>query len=270
MSAGFLSEIVRDVRRAGLRDGAGEGLPPPRASPPPKLSSSIRRARDRGALVVEYKKVSPGQEDPRLPVRSIPEFLRATDVPGVAGYSCLATRPRFEGSPDDVAELARATDRPVLYKEFVVELRQLDLAARTGAGAVLLIARLEGTGLLDRPLAEFADRARDLGIEIVLEFQRGAELSVADGVEADVYGVNVRDLDSLALDRPTALATLAEAAGRGLRPLLGLSGVEGPEEAGKFWEVGADGLLVGTAVARARDPARFLASLRRSSGGGRR
>ncbi len=269
MSPGFLAEIVDDVRRSSVQDGRGEHLPPPRTSRPASLATAVRTERERGALVVEYKKVSPGQEVSRLPARTIPEFLRTTDVAGVAGYSCLATRPRFEGSPDDVAELARSTGRPVLYKEFVVEPRQLEIAARSGAGAVLLIARLEGTGLLDRPLKDLAHRARELGLEVLLEFHREAELSVADGVEADVYGVNVRDLDSLTLDRPRALATVRHAARRGLRPLLGLSGVEGPEDAARFWEADADGLLVGTAVARASDPARFLSSLRRAPLGGR-
>jgi indole-3-glycerol phosphate synthase len=78
-----------------------------------------------------------------------------------------------------------------------------------------------------------------------------------------MYGVNVRDLDSLAIDRPTAEATLEAARAAGRRPLLGLSGVETPADAGRLWTRGADGILVGTAVARATDPRVFLDSLRR-------
>ncbi len=268
MSAGFLAEIAAKIRSEPA-DAETEASPSGARPSRPSLAAAVRRERARGALVVEYKRSSPGQADPRLPVRPIREFVRVTEVPGLAGYSCLATRPRFEGSPEDVAELARSTPRPVLYKDFALGPHQLERAARSGASAVLLIARLEGTGLLDRPLAELAVQARALGLEVVLEFHGEAELSVADSVRADVYGVNVRDLDTLALDRPTGLATLRAASRRGLDPLLGFSGVEGPHEAREFWTAGADGLLVGTAVARAGDPARFLASLARPSGGTR-
>ncbi len=259
---GFLAEIAREVRET-LRSGPPLDLsPPPHQGPRPGLAYAIGQERGRGALVAEFKRASPGQDPPELPPRTIAEFVRTTDVPGVVGYSCLATRPRFHGAPEDVAELVRATARPVLYKEFVLGPTQIDLAARTGARAVLLIARLEAAGLLEQPLGELAGHAHDLGLEVVLEFHQGAELRSAETVDADVYGVNVRDLDSLTLDPETALATLKDAAGQGLRPLLGLSGVAGPVEAQRFWDAGADGLLVGSALARAPDPGKFLASLR--------
>jgi indole-3-glycerol phosphate synthase len=86
-------------------------------------------------------------------------------------------------------------------------------------------------------------------------------------VAADVYGVNTRNLDTLSIDRATATETLGRARALGLRPLLGLSGVARPSDAAQFWKEGVDGLLVGSAVARAADPVDFLASLRRPADG---
>jgi len=88
-------------------------------------------------------------------------------------------------------------------------------------------------------------------------------------VAADMYGVNVRDLDTLTIDPATAEATLGAAAAAGRRPLIGLSGVERPEDAARFWDRGADGILVGTAVARSSDPGKFLDSLARDPRGSR-
>jgi indole-3-glycerol phosphate synthase len=212
---------------------------------------------------VEYKRFSPGQRDAQLPARSVEEFVRATEPAGVTAYSCLATGPQFAGSPEDVATLARSTRHPVLFKDFVLDPRQLDVAARAGASAVLLIARLATEGHLEISLADLAQAAHARGLEVLLEFHDKSELSEAERVGADVYGANVRDLDSLEIARPTALATLRAAGERGLRPLLGLSGVETPEDAQRFWSSGADGILVGTAVSRASHPSEFLASLRR-------
>jgi len=217
---------------------------------------------------VEFKRVSPGQLDPVLPARSVREFLAATSPARVAAYSCLATAPQFRGSPDDVAELASSTDRPVLFKDFVVDERQIDAAVRAGAGAVLLIARLATGGLLDVPLSSLADAAHRRGLEVLLEFHSRTELSCAADVVADVYGVNARDLDTLSLDPLTSERTLSEARKRGLRPLLGLSGVEQPSDARRFWEAGADGILVGSSVARSTDPAAFLSTLHRNPPGG--
>jgi indole-3-glycerol phosphate synthase len=263
MTPPFLEETVDEIR-ADLRSGEYDrGVPAAPSRPPPSLRAAIERERPGGALLVEYKRASPGAARPLPPPRSLDEFVRATDGAGVAAYSCLATRHGFDGAPARVAELARRTARPVLFKEFVIDPAQLGVAARTGAAAVLLIARLESAGLLQVPLRDLAGDAHRLGLEVLLELHDPAELSRLDGVGADVYGVNTRDLSSLRLDRPTAFATLARCRQERRVPLLGLSGVEGPADAQEFWNRGCDGLLVGSAVARASEPSAFLASLRR-------
>ncbi len=259
---GFLAEIVADVRRdvAAGRYASREGAPP--AAPRGGLSTAILGRRRTGALVVEFKRVSPGSTPPRLPARTIPGFLAATNVPALAGYSALATRPRFDGSVDDVLALAAGTDRPVLFKDFVVDPAQVDCAARVGASAVLLIARLEVAGLLAVPLVDLARRARDLGLEVLLELHARSELRLVKDVAPEMIGVNVRDLDTLRMEPARAAETLRAATG--LHPLLGLSGVESPEDARRLWGLGVDGILVGSAVARAQDPGAFLRSLARA------
>jgi indole-3-glycerol phosphate synthase len=258
----FLAEIVAETRSI-LADGRyADGVPVRSAGPRASLRAAIERDRQVGALVLEHKRVSPGAGDSRLPVRPLDEFVRAGEAAGATAFSCLAARPRFEGSPREVAALCARTERPVVFKEFVVDPVQLAVAARTGASAVLLLARL-ARPQYEVPVRDLATEAHRLGLEVLLEFHDRAELRIADGVAADVYGVNARDLGSLSLDRTAAAATLRDAAG--LRPMLGLSGVDGPEEAQRFWALGVDGLLVGSGFARASDPVRFAASLRRTA-----
>jgi indole-3-glycerol phosphate synthase len=261
VTSGFLADIVREVRADVERPEYLGEIPAPTFAARASLRTAVERERKHGALVVEFKRVSPGRPDPILPVRSAEAFVRATDVPGLAGYSCLATRPRFQGSPPDVAELARRTAHPVLFKDFVIDVRQLDAAVQCEASAVLLIARLETEGLLPHPIADLGREAHERGLEVLLELHDASELPVADRVEADLYGVNARNLDSLTIDRPTAERTLEEAWTLGLKPLLGLSGIERPADARRFLDAGADGVLVGGAVAEAADPAAFLRSL---------
>ncbi len=260
MSRDFLQEIVGETRAALAEPTYGSELPnsdPPR---PASLRAAVNRDRDSGALLLEFKRVSPGSADPRLPVRSTDEFVRLATAAGAAGLSCLATGPRFEGSPADVRALADRSRLPLLFKEFVVDERQLEVARRSGASAVLLIARLAEPAY-GVPLGSLAQAARDRGLEVLLEFHRRAELSLAESVPADMYGVNTRDLTSLEIRRDVAAETLRAA--QGLRPLLGLSGVERPADATALWNQGVDGLLVGSAFARAADPVGFARQLRR-------
>jgi indole-3-glycerol phosphate synthase len=260
---GFLDEVVHGTRAAIGRADYFVGLPDPRARPTsPSLRRAVEGAGAGGALLVEYKRVSPGSSAPELPERSPEEFVDATRSAPIAGYSCIATVPRFRGSPLDVARVVAATPRPVLFKDFVVDRIQLDAAVRTGASAVLLIARLELEGRLGSPLAELASEAHARGLEVLLEFHDRSELSRAADVRADMYGVNVRDLDTLRMEPAVADDTLRAA--QELRPLLGLSGVASTDDARRFWDGGVDGILVGSAVARAADPVALLRSLSRS------
>jgi indole-3-glycerol phosphate synthase len=265
---GFLSEIVGEIHRSIGSPEYLSGLPPNGIlRPGASLRNAIASAGGAGALLVEFKRVSPGSDSPALPERSPVEFLRATAGAPIAGFSCLATLPRFRGSPGDVAALVAATDRPVLFKDFVVDAVQLDAAARAGASAVLLIARLEAEGLLTTPLDELARHAHARGLEVLLELHDKSELRRTANVAADMYGVNVRDLDTLRMEPAVAAATIRSASH--LRPLLGLSGVTDRADARRFWDSGVDGILVGSAVARAADPAAFLRTLVRGPSGGR-
>jgi len=259
---GFLAEVVRETRAAIGRPDYLSGIGPHEGpGRRPSLKRAVETAGPGGALLVEFKRVSPGAATPRLPARSAAEFVRATRPGGVTAYSCIATVPRFDGSPRDVAQLVTQTDLPVLFKDFVVDPVQLEAATRAGASAVLLIARLETEGLVSASLAELASQAHARRLEVLLELHDRTELRQVGNVAADMYGVNVRDLDSLRMEPDVAAATI-RAAGP-LRPLLGLSGVAGPADARRFWEAGVDGILVGSAVARANDPAGFLRSLHR-------
>lgn len=264
---GFLNEILAANRSAVEDPRFLDGLPREGPKNRPSLRKAIESHSPDGAILVEFKRVSPGQAHPVLPERSLAEFVRAVEPAAPAGLSCLATGPSFRGSPRDVLELSRLSPRPVLFKDFIVNDRQLEAAQRSGASAVLLIARLatdaSGTPRLD----ELADSAHRRGLEVLLEFHAETELSEAEGVAADMFGVNARDLDSLRIERAVAGATLRAARRAGLRPLLGLSGVDSADDAARFWSAGVDGILVGSSVARASDPAALLRSLVRPQAG---
>ncbi len=256
---GFLGRVVAATRRAVGAPDYLDGLPEEPARRPARWRDAVRADGGAPAVVAEFKRRSPGADVPELPGRSPRDFAARLAASPVRAYSCLAAIPEFGGSPADVRALAEATARPVLFKDFVIAPKQIEAAYRAGASAVLLIARLATLGLLDTPLPALARAAHARGLDVVLEWHDRAELRETADVPADVFAVNVRDLKSLAIRRDVAAETIRAAADR--RPLVGLSGVDGPAEARAFWALGVDAIVVGSAVARAEDPAAFVRSL---------
>lgn len=270
MSAGegFLRQIVAATRAAVRAPDYFDGLPRAPRRPPASWREAVRAGGRPGTVIAEFKRRSPGAADPRLPTRTPSEFAARLEAAPVGAYSCLAAIPEFGGHPRDVADLAAATGRPVLFKDFVVDLRQIEAAYRAGAAAVLLIARLAALDGEGPSLGELAHAARARGLEVVLEWHAPEEISGSGAVPADVFGVNVRDLDSLRLRPDVARATIRAAVDR--RPLVGMSGVDSPETARAFWALGVDAILVGSAIARAPDPAAFVRALAPPPDGGPR
>ena len=257
----LLDEIGEDVNSPSYL----RGLPERRVFPPGSLKQSIARAPHRWAVVVEYKRRSPGATIPELPERTVSEFAHITAGAGASGLSCVATRPHFDGAVTDVLALSRASRLPILFKDFVIDERQIEAASRAGASAVLLIARLETERRLDTPLSVLSDAAHRAGLEVLLELHAPEELMVAETVNADMFGVNLRDLDGLRFEPEIAARTVREGYRR--RPLLGLSGVDGPRAARAWRALGVDGILVGSGFARARQPAHFLSAILESGEG---
>jgi indole-3-glycerol phosphate synthase len=260
LTMGFLANLLPRLRAQIDAPEYLEGLPetPPRRAP--SLKNAVTHARDGWAVLVERKHESPGSDDPALPPIPIDQFVEWAKAGAADGLSCLATAPAFRGSPREVADLVRASALPVLFKDFVIDPIQVEAAFRAGASAILLIARLQSGGFLEIPIRELASIARARGLEVLLEVHDPDEWSVADDAAVDLFGVNIRDLDTLQFGADVIEETFRVAGGH--RPLLGLSGISSPAEAERYRLWGADGLLVGTGFARASDPAAFLRGLR--------
>jgi indole-3-glycerol phosphate synthase len=171
--------------------------------------------------------------------------------------SVLCDRPVFDGSYAGLAEArfalrARGLDVPLLAKEFVIDPSQLVCAAAHGADAVLLIARLVDQATL----TALVSRARELGLEPLVEVIDDAELAMALEANARLVGVNARDLDTLEMD--AARAGRIVAAIPDGRVALHLSGVRDEAAVAEVSRGRADAALLGEALMRQDDPRPLL------------
>ena len=174
---------------------------------------------------------------------------------GAAALSVLTDGPFFGGSMEDLRTAADNCSLPVLRKDFILDEVQLLEARAAGASAVLLIVRVLGTAQL-RPLLRFSAQ---LGLDAVVEVHTRAELNLALQSEADIVGINSRDLDTFTIDVEAAWSLLEQLPGD--RVAVAESGIASRDDVAKAATAGADAVLVGTALSASGSPGQLIHEL---------
>ena len=221
--------------------------------PAPRFEAALRYA-SRTAVIAEAKRSSPSAGR-FAGVDDVGALASAYRTAGATALSILTEPTRFGGSDDDLADAVRA-GIPVLRKDFTADPYQVWQARAHGAGAVLLIVRALDDDTLRRLLAT----ASEAGLDALVEVHHEADLERALSLDATLIGVNARDLASLEIDRERALRLLATARDSGAT-LVAESGLETAEHVAAAAGAGAHGVLVGTSLLRAADPAEALRGL---------
>jgi indole-3-glycerol phosphate synthase len=209
------------------------------------------------SLIAEYKRRSPSAGTIREGA-SVAEIAFAYERGGAAAISVLTEEEHFGGSLADLQEARRACDLPLLRKDFTVDPYQLYEAKATGADAVLLVV----ASLDQDDLAELHALAGDLDLDALVEISRPEELERALEIDADVIGVNNRDLADFSVDLQRTYDLLADVpAGK---TVVSESGIRDREQIDELELVGVDAVLVGESLMRAEDPEAAVRELTRS------
>jgi indole-3-glycerol phosphate synthase len=192
----YLDRII-DRKREQWANGGLPGAAEPRREPASRGRFRDALRREHVALIAEVKPRSPSKGDLWPAAQAVP-LARTYAASGAAAVSVLAEEEFFGGSPALVAAIAgdAAVDVPVLYKDFVVDVRQVDLAHASGADGLLIIVR----GLDDARLREVTGAARDCGLDPLHECFSEQDIDRALSVDADLIGVNNRDLQTFHVD----------------------------------------------------------------------
>ncbi|MGB9211732.1 MAG: indole-3-glycerol-phosphate synthase, partial [Halobacteriota archaeon] len=146
---------------------------------------------------------------------------------------------------------------PLIMKDFIVSACQIEAARDAGASAILLIQALFDRGYATRESEDLIEFAHANGLEVLLEAHTDSEFERALSTDADLIGINNRDLRTLTIDLMTTRDIL-EKVSVDRRVVVSESGVETPEEALFLKRCGADALLVGSAFMRADDVRRAV------------
>lgn len=211
-------------------------------------------------VVAEIKFTSPAEGKLRSP-GGVEEIARSYQRGGVSGISVLTEPEHFQGDIRYLPLVKGAVEVPVLMKDVVIDPVQVDAGADMGADAILLIAAIFTNGLARASLGEMLARARARGLEVLFEAHTEKEYALALDSEADVVGINNRDLDTLEVRLETSRVLLARGRQererlRGLgrdKPVISESGIKTRAEMEELRGLGADGFLVGSTLMRSSD-----------------
>jgi indole-3-glycerol phosphate synthase len=198
------------------------------------------------SVIAEHKRRSPSAGTIREGA-SVADIVLAYERGGAAALSILTEPFHFGGSLDDLREALAVTELPILRKDFIVDPYQLYESAAVGADAILLIV----AALEPDDLYELLREARDLDLDALVEVHDERELEVALDVEADVLGLNNRDLTDFTVDIERTYELLSDVpAGK---TVVAESGFTSREELDELERVGVDAVLIGETLMRAPD-----------------
>jgi len=198
------------------------------------------------SVIAEHKRRSPSAGAIREGA-TVADIVCAYERAGAAALSILTEGPHFGGSLEDLREARAATRLPILRKDFVVDHYQLYESAAAGADAILLIV----AALEPRELERLHGEARALDLDVLVEVHDAEELETALELDADVIGINNRDLTDFSVDVQRTFELLSDIpAGK---TVVSESGIATREQLDELERVGVDAVLVGEALMRADD-----------------
>jgi indole-3-glycerol phosphate synthase len=198
-------------------------------------------------IIAEYKQRSPSLGNINLKMK--PELVTRKYVEaGATGISVLTDEIYFGGSTDDLEKARRANPEiPLLRKDFMIDTYQITESKAFGADVILLIA-----ACLEKEEAEIlAKKAKELGMEVLLEIHNAAELEKINDF-IDIIGVNNRNLSDFNIDIKTSEELAGLIPGRFLK--ISESGIKDSEVINHLRQYGYDGFLIGSAFMASENP----------------
>ncbi len=177
------------------------------------------------------------------------------EAAGAHAVSVLTDAPFFRGHLDDLRAVRAAIELPVLRKDFILDEVQIFEAGAAGADAVLLIV----AALDDETLGRLLEVTRTCQLDALVEVHTLAELDRALEADAEIVGINNRDLTTFEIDLAVT-ETLAEQVPAGVL-LVSESGIRTAADSRRAQAAGADAILVGEALMRGGDSAENIGRL---------
>ncbi|MFH0732670.1 MAG: indole-3-glycerol phosphate synthase TrpC [Candidatus Omnitrophota bacterium] len=209
------------------------------------FKSAIYRRSDI-SLIAEMKKASPSRGVIREDFNP-QEIAKIYQLSGANAISVLTEEKFFLGSLGYINKIKEVCTLPVLRKDFIIDEYQIYESCYYGADAVLLIADI----LSKDQIKKFMAIAASLGLQSLVEAHSDEDLDKILKADADIIGINNRDLHTFKLNHKTGENLI------GLVPrsktIVIESGIKSNSDVMFYKSLGANAVLVGEAFMDAQD-----------------
>ena len=195
-------------------------------------------------LITEVKFSSPALGNIRK--ISDPVEIAVQMVNGGASALSVLTQPfLFDGSPELFIKVRKIVEVPMLMKDITIDKIQIDAAKKIGADYFLLIQSLFDKKMVPE-MDELIEYGHKQGVKVIVEAHTLEEFENACKTNADIVGINNRNLDTLKIDLNTTKNILEKS--NTTKTIISESGIESQEDIRFLHKCGAKGYLIGTAI----------------------
>ena len=242
----ILEKLVQNSRNA-IDDGVydiSESLPKSKIN----LEEIITKSQH-APLITEVKFSSPALG--KIRKISNPVDIALEMVNGGASALSVLTQPYlFDGSPDIFMKIRNVVKIPMLMKDITIDKVQIDAAKKIGADYFLLIQSLFDKKMV-RDIEELIDYGHKNGVKVLVEAHTLNEFENACNTNADIIGINNRNLDTLKIDLNTTKEILEKS--NHSKIVISESGIETQDNIRFLHKCGADAYLVGSSIMKTDD-----------------
>jgi indole-3-glycerol phosphate synthase len=197
-------------------------------------------------LIAEVKKASPSAGVIRADFDPV-AIAQTFETHGATCLSVLTDEPYFQGRLEYLSQIRKATNIPILRKDFILDEYQLFEARLAGADAVLLIAEC----LDDCNLRKLFNAACELGMTPLVELYEPENLTRVFDAGATLIGVNNRNLHTFEVDLAHTIHMRKRIPDECV--LVGESGIQTRADVERLEAAGVDAILVGESLTREAD-----------------
>ncbi len=217
-------------------------------------------------LIAEIKKASPSA-GVIAPDFDAVRVARDYEEAGASALSVLTDEKFFQGRVEYLRQIRAVVKLPLLRKDFIIDELQVYESVACGADAILLIVAI----LDDAQLKRFRELAERMRLAALVEVHEERELNRALAADAEIIGINNRDLRDFSVNLETTERLCARITGgsrsvataqrdglAGARPstralIVAESGINTRADVERVAKAGVNAILVGESLMRSGD-----------------
>lgn len=211
------------------------------------FKTAIKREKNNPVkLIAELKKASPSKGLIRKDF-NLSEIVSVYNKKDVAAISVLTEENFFSGKLDYLNKARKRTLKPLLRKDFIFDSYQVYESRANNADAILLIV----AALEKSQLSDLHELSKEISLDCLVEVHDWKELDTALYCEAEIIGINNRDLKTLNISLRNTLDLLKDIPDD--RIVVSESGIDTRADVEAIESTRTDAILVGTSIMKFED-----------------